>query len=94
MDLNALACTSAAACVAAGTYQTASGNSRVLLVTGSATSSPSSWSFITAPLPRDFALYPGIEAIACGKKAPACFAVGSYNDRYGDEQAMLLKGPP
>jgi hypothetical protein len=92
-SLGSVACASASACVAAGSYTTVSGNTRPLLVLGAG----SSWSAIQAPSPRNAGASPPnyqLPSVACAKKASACVAVGSYPDVSGDDQALLLTGPP
>ena len=86
-----VACASAAACLVAGSYHTASGNVAGLLISGAA----SSWSAIVAPVPSNAG--PGTaseQAVACAKKASACVAVGYYHDKTGNDQGLLLTGPP
>lgn len=92
-SLSSLACTSADTCVAIGSYQTASYNTRPMLVSGTG----SSWSAIEAPLPRNGGASPPayqLLQVACARKATTCVAVGTYPDQAGNNQALLLTGPP
>jgi hypothetical protein len=89
--LPSVACASAAACLAVGEYQTASGNVAGLLISGAA----SSWSAIVAPVPSNAGTSTAQEqAVACAKSASACVAVGYYRDKSGNDQGLLLTGPP
>ena len=89
--LPSVACASATACLAVGQYQTASGNVAGLLISGAA----SLWSASVAPVPSNAG--PGTasaQAVACAKSASACVAVGYYRDKAGNDQGLLLTGPP
>ncbi len=89
--LPSVACASAAACLVAGSYQTASGNVVGLLISGAA----SSWSAIAAPVPSNAGpSSSSAQAVACAKRASACVAVGYYRDKSGNDQGLLLTGPP
>jgi hypothetical protein len=86
-----VACASAAACLVAGSYDTASNNVVGLLISGAA----SSWSAIAAPVPSNAGTSTASEqAVACAKRASACVAVGYYRDKSGNDQGLLLTGPP
>jgi hypothetical protein len=89
-SLTAVACTSANACVASGYYGAAAGNDRGLLIYGGA----SSWTAIQAPVPRNAAGTSDVPAVSCAKGASACVAVGWYDDKSGNEQGLLVTGPP
>jgi hypothetical protein len=84
--ISALACASATACVAVGQYATSTSRS-ALLVTGHG----SAWSGQAAPLPADASARPDatLASVAC-PAATACTAVGSYVDRLGNRQGMLV----
>jgi hypothetical protein len=88
--LEAVACTSAAACVASGRYGTAAGNVHGLLIYGGA----SSWTAIQAPVPPNAGGTSDVPAVSCVKSASACVAVGSYYDQSGNEQGLVLTGTP
>jgi hypothetical protein len=87
-----VACASAAACLVVGSYDTASNNLVGLLISGAA----SSWSVSVAPVPSNAAgpRYALEQAVACAKSASACVAVGYYRDKSGNDQGLLLTGPP
>jgi hypothetical protein len=67
-----------------------------MLITGAA----SSWTAIQAPLPPggvaalNFEATSELPTVACGNKASACVAVGFYRDQSGNDQGLLLTGPP
>ena len=84
--ISALACASATACVAVGQYA-ASMSRDALLVTGHG----SAWSGRAAPLPADASARPDatLVSVAC-PAATSCTAVGSYVDRLGNRQGMLV----
>jgi hypothetical protein len=86
-----VACASAAACLVVGSYDTASNNLVGLLISGAA----SSWSVIAAPVPSNGGTSTAAaQAVACAKRASACVAVGYYRDKSGNDQGLLLTGPP
>ena len=86
-----VACASAAACLVAGSYDTASNNVAGLLISGAA----SSWSAIAVPVPSNAGTSTAQEqAVACARSASACVAVGYYRDKSGNDQGLLLTGPP
>jgi hypothetical protein len=91
-SLNSVSCVSAGTCLAVGTYTTASGKDRGVLISGAS----SSWSAIESALPRGGG--PGSNSSlldgACARKASSCVAVGYYADQYGNDQGLLLTGPP
>jgi hypothetical protein len=82
-----LACASASACVATGSYADSSGNSHGMLITGSGTS----WTAITAPLPPDAGASKAANLwfVAC---ASTCVATGNYVDSSGYFQGLILTG--
>jgi hypothetical protein len=88
-DLGSVSCTSAGACVIAGNYQTASRNNSSMLLLGSG----SSWSLNQPPFPGN-AANATISAVSCAKTATACIAAGFYLDHSGNDQALLITGPP
>ncbi len=86
-SITAVACPSATACTAGGSYENSSGNTEVLLLTRHEVS----WAAARAPLPAGAATNPygGITAVAC-PSATACTAIGGYNDSAGNTQGLLL----
>ena len=86
--LSAVACASASACTAVGTYDT-SGSQQGLLLTGSG----STWTAAEAPVPANAASNPSayLYGLAC-PAISACTAIGSYTDSAGDGQGLLLTG--
>ena len=86
-SIRAVACPSAAACTAGGTYIDSSGNGQGLLLTRRRWS----WTAATAPVPSGAATNPEtyITGIAC-PSATACTAIGSYADSSGNIQGLLL----
>jgi len=89
VQLYAVACSSASACVATGSYEDSSGNTQGLLVTGSVTS----WKATEAPLPADAAANPEatLASVAC-PSATACVAASWYVDSSGNYHGLLLTG--
>lgn len=89
-ELNNIACPSAAACVATGSYTDTAGNQPRMLLTKHG----SSWTAITAPLPTGTQLSsaPTLTDIAC-PVTTTCVATGQYTDSSGNQQALLLTGP-
>jgi hypothetical protein len=85
-SITAVACASGSSCVAVGQYATRTSRDP-LLVTGHG----SAWSAAAAPLPADASSRPaaGLVSVAC-PAAAACTAVGSYVDKLGNRQGMLL----
>jgi hypothetical protein len=85
--IHALACASASACVATGSYADSSGNTHGMLITGSGTS----WTAITAPLPPDAGAGQAANLwfVAC---ASTCVATGNYVDSSGYFQGLILTG--
>ena len=88
--LSDVACPSATACVAAGSYTAATGNQPGLLLTEHG----SSWIAIKAPLPASALLYPApvLSDVTC-PSATSCVATGYYTDSAGNQQGLLLTGP-
>jgi len=84
--VSAVACSSASACVGVGQYATSTSRA-ALLVSGHG----SAWSGQAAPLPADASSRPAAQlvSVAC-PSATACTAVGSYTDRLGNRQGMLV----
>lgn len=82
----AVACASGTACAAVGQYATST-STGALLVTGHG----SAWSGRAAPLPADARTRPAAKlvSVAC-PSATSCTAVGSYVDRLGNRQGMLV----
>ena len=89
-ELSDVACPSATACVAAGSYTAATGNQPGLLLTAHG----SSWTAIKAPLLAGALLYPApaLSDVACSSAA-SCVATGYYTDSAGNQQGLLLTGP-
>ncbi len=89
VSLNAVACPSAASCVAAGQYTDGAGHGQPLLVTGSGTA----WHAVAVPLPAGHAADPAAEltAVACAPGG-SCTAAGSYTDSRGGQQGLLVTG--
>jgi hypothetical protein len=91
---SAVACPSAAVCVAAGTYVSdLADDQQGLLLAGTG----KSWSAVQAPLPAngsepDRYDPAGVSAVACPSVA-VCVAVGSYGDSSGDLQGLLITRP-
>jgi hypothetical protein len=85
-SLVAVACATTSSCVAVGRYA-GSGSDYPLVLSGQG----SSWTGQRAPLPSDAASKPdaGLVGVAC-PAAGACTAVGSYLDRAGNRQGMLV----
>lgn len=85
--MNAVACPSASACVAAGTYEDTSGNQDTLLATGSGRS----WTAIQAPLPANATANQEQElySVAC-LSSTSCTAVGTYTA--GLPQGLIVSG--
>jgi hypothetical protein len=88
-SLGSVSCASAGACVIAGSYQTASRNFSSMLLLGH----DSSWSLRQPPFPGN-AANATITAVSCAKNAAACIAAGYYLDHSGNDQALLITGPP
>jgi hypothetical protein len=87
--LGAVACESAAACVATGSYQIRHDRGiRGLLVYGGG----SSWTAIQAPVPGHAAGSSDVTAVSCAKNASNCVAVGYYLDNAGNDHGLLLTG--
>jgi hypothetical protein len=88
VHVRALACGSASSCVAVGQYA-AAGTDYPLLLTGHA----SSWTDQQARLPADASAKPDADlvAVAC-TKAGACVSVGSYVDKLGNRQGLIVTG--
>jgi hypothetical protein len=88
-ELSDVACPSATACVAAGSYTAATGNQPGLLLTEHG----SSWIAIKAPLPAGALLYPApaLSNVTC-PSATSCVATGYYTDSAGHQQGLLLTG--
>jgi hypothetical protein len=86
---SSMACPTATACVAVGAYTAAAGTSEGLIVTGHDTS----WTAYEAPLPSDARAKPSarLTAVACSG-AGHCAAVGSYYDKAGNEQGLIVTG--
>jgi hypothetical protein len=84
-----VACPTATACVAVGEYTAASATAEGLIVVGHDTS----WTAYKAPLPGDARAKPSarLTAVACSS-AGRCAAVGSYYDKAGNEQGLMLTG--
>jgi len=84
--ISAVACGSATACVAVGRYATSTSQD-ALLVSGHG----SAWSGRAAPLPADASGRPDatLVSVVC-PAATSCTAVGSYVDRLGNRQGMLV----
>jgi len=90
VQLQAVACPSASACVAVGQYtDPTSGYAQGLLLTGSG----ASWTATAAPLPANAAANPDVQlyAVAC-HSATSCVATGSYQDSSGNTQGLLVTG--
>jgi hypothetical protein len=90
-ELSDVACASATACVAAGSYTAATGSQPGLLLTERG---PSSWTALRAPLPAGALLYPApaLSDVTCSS-ATSCVATGYYTDSAGQQQGLLLTGP-
>jgi hypothetical protein len=90
-SLDSVACPSASACVAVGSYSTASADQVPLLLTGSG----SSWTSATAKLPGaadpNGQAFVNLYSVACGS-ASRCVAAGSYNGSSGGLQGLLVSG--
>jgi hypothetical protein len=89
-DIESVTCPSTSECVAAGSYQDASGFSQGTLVTGKG----SSWTAVEAPLPPNAAADPGVnmsQDLTC-LTVSSCTVTGSYTDTSGNEQGLLLTG--
>jgi hypothetical protein len=91
-SLNSVSCVSTGTCLAAGTYTTASGKGQGVLISGAS----SSWLAIESPLPRGVgpSSNSSLSDGACARKASSCVAVGYYTDQNGNDQGLLLAGPP
>jgi hypothetical protein len=85
-NLTAVACPTASSCVAVGHYASAA-SVYPLVLTGQG----SSWTARRAPLPSDAAAKPdaGLAGVACPGPG-TCTAVGSYVDRAGHRQGLLV----
>lgn len=88
--LQAIACPGSSACVAVGGYQ-ARNAVLPLIVIGSGPS----WHGMRPPLPANAAVGAAqsawVDAVACSS-AMACVAAGSYTDKSGNTQGLLLTG--
>jgi hypothetical protein len=90
VSLRSVACGSATACVAVGTYAGLSGNQYGLLLTGSG----SSWKAISAPLPSDAGDIVVLDSVTC-ESGSSCVAAGYYYTSPGSSAAsegLLLTG--
>jgi hypothetical protein len=87
--VSSVACSSGSACVAAGSYTDAAGNSRGLLLTGHGPS----WTAIKVPLPAGAATSHSavLTDVVC-PSAAECVAAGYYSDSAGGQQGLLLTG--
>jgi hypothetical protein len=84
--VTSVACATGSACVAVGQY--AAGKSeQALLITGYG----SAWSPRRAPLPADAGALPAAQLVSVScSSATACTAVGSYVDKLGNRQGLLV----
>jgi hypothetical protein len=84
--ISSVTCTTGVSCVAVGQY--AAGKSdQALLITGYG----SAWSPRQAPLPADAGPQPAAELVAVScSSATACTAAGSYVDKLGNRQGLLV----
>ena len=87
-QLSSVACPSASACTAVGSYTGSAGWRGLLLA-----KSGSSWTATQAPLPAGAAAdpYATPKSVACAS-ASACAAVGVYQDSSDSQQGLLLTG--
>ena len=86
ISLVSVACSSAASCVAVGSFSDTTGNFSGLIETRS----HGTWTPSAAPLPANVALDPqaGLGAISCAGKR-SCVAVGDYHDTGGTLQGLI-----
>jgi len=86
-SIRAVACPTATACTAIGSYSDSAANSQGLLLTRHR----NRWTAATAPLPAGAATNPEVylTGIAC-PSATACAAIGNYTDSAGNVQGLLL----
>jgi hypothetical protein len=85
-DITSVACATASSCVAVGQYATAKSD-QALLVTGYG----SAWSPRQAPLPAGASARPAAQLVSVScLSATACTAVGSYIDKLGNRQGLLV----
>jgi T5SS/PEP-CTERM-associated repeat protein len=89
VDLNSVACPSPSWCAAVGTYEDKSGQPLPLMLTRSGTS----WKATRGPLPGNAGTTAtsntSLDAVAC-RSASWCVAAGTYTDRSGRSQGLLL----
>lgn len=86
--LSSVACESATACIAVGTYTSASGANNGLLLSGSG----GSWTTTTAPLPANAnSDYQGVtlDSVTC-PSTTSCAASGNYTTSSGSDDMLLL----
>jgi hypothetical protein len=96
-QLTSVACSSAAACVAVGSYTDTAGEARLLLLTLAG----SAWTATRAPSPADARTVgtqaqgtlapPALSSVAC-PGAAACVAVGSYPARKLGMAGLIVTG--
>jgi hypothetical protein len=89
VSLGNIACPSASACVAVGTYTDIEGQTEGLLVTGSG----KTWASVRTAVPpgADAAGGTGLSSVTCPTPA-RCVATGDYTDSYGHSHEMLVTG--
>ena len=80
-QLNGVSCTSAADCVAVGSYNNSSSVEQTLVETWNGTS----WSIISSP---NEGSNPGLDRVSCTSSTD-CVAVGSYNNSSSVEQTLV-----
>lgn len=87
VTLQALACPSAARCLAVGNYTDSSGHSEGLLESGFG----SRWAPAKTPLPSNASVGPGVglDAVSCPATS-SCVVLGNYQDSSGNFQGLLL----